>query len=520
MSITRRFILTLGGLLLGLLATLVCLHWFESRAYDRQKQLFQKEQSSFLKHWLNTDSQSMLEETRYLARDIEKKSKPALSLQLAQTNSRQSVWQLTPDGLLIDHNPGLLDPADAAFFTSSKFVRRALRQDGGWFYFKVSDELFQACFAPLKTSDKTSSGWLFLVRKWDTTLLQRLGSLLDGNISLQSSPTSSEQLHYQYQIHYALLDWRGQPLQTLSLSGILPRYTSDWVQATTPTLIFLGFGLLVILALSLGVYRWIITPLQHIKASLATEKVTPVVPYLKRTDEIGGIARLIEISSAQRDALRQSEANLQKALAQRIQLGRDLHDGVIQSLYATGMVLAGVRARVPADETATITILDQCRTTLNEIILDLRNFITGLEPEALKQHTFTHAVTNILNFAETGQKLKTKCEIDETLARQLTISQRANVLQITREALSNAIRHGHATEVSARLQINGSFAEFEFHDNGEGFVAEGGLKHTGHGLENLANRARDLGATFSVQSEPGQGTHLKLMFELPKLTYS
>ena len=451
MSITRRFALILGGLLLGLIATLLSLRWLEFQANNRQKQFFQKEQSSFLNHWLNIDSQSKLEETRYLARDLQSKSLP-VTLHLAQPTSLQSIWQLTPDGALFEHNTGVLDPADVAFFTSPQFVRHALRPEGGWFYFKVSDELFQACFSPIKTTDGISNGWLFLIRKWDAILLQKLGALLDGNVSLQSRPSSLEQPQYQYQIHYDLLDWRGQSLQTLTLSGVLPRNASDWIQSTAPTFIFLSYGLLVIFAMGLGVHRWIITPLQHIKTSLSSEKVTPVVPYLKRTDEIGGIARLIETSSTQRNALRQSEANLQKALTERIQLGRDLHDGVIQSLYATGMVLASIQARAPSEETTNITILDQCRSTLNEIIFDLRNFITGLEPEALKQHTFTHAVTNLLNFAEAGQTLKTKCEIDETLARQLTISQRANVLQITREALSNAIRHGQATEVSAKLR--------------------------------------------------------------------
>ncbi len=257
--------------------------------------------------------------------------------------------------------------------------------------------------------------------------------------------------------------------------------------------------------------------MNHIRTSLIDEQITPIIPYLSRPDEIGRIARLIENTGAQREALRDSESELQRVLQERSRLSRDLHDGIIQSLYGTGMSLATVQARLPAGDTTNRASLDQSRASLNEAILDLRNFITGLEPEALKQPTFTAAVTGLMNSTETEQQVKTQCSIDENLARQLSITQRAHLLQITREALSNALRHGEATEVSAELLLNGSYAEYHFRDNGHGFKTSAVSTHNGHGLENLSNRARDLDASLSVRSHPGEGTQLKLMFKISRV---
>jgi signal transduction histidine kinase len=226
------------------------------------------------------------------------------------------------------------------------------------------------------------------------------------------------------------------------------------------------------------------------------------------------MARLVEFSFEQTAALKRNEETLRRTMEERARLGWDLHDGVIQSLYAAGMGLSGVRALLSPEQNAAAGHLEQVRGILNETIHDLRNFITGLEPEALKHQSFGQAVAGLLATMQAIRPVRTTLEIDEALAARLSLQQRVDVLQILREAVSNALRHGNAAQVNVTLREDGQKAGFEVVDNGRGF--EPGVPSQGNGLANIAERARELGAELIVESSPGKGTRIKLIF--PSLT--
>jgi signal transduction histidine kinase len=103
-------------------------------------------------------------------------------------------------------------------------------------------------------------------------------------------------------------------------------------------------------------------------------------------------------------------------------------------------------------------------------------------------------------------------DVDEELAAQLTLAQRVHALQIAREAVSNALRHGHATHIGIALRRHGEFAEFEVVDDGQGFDV--GASAAGKGLVNFTARARELGGELAVNSQPGKGTRVQLVFSL------
>ena len=108
---------------------------------------------------------------------------------------------------------------------------------------------------------------------------------------------------------------------------------------------------------------------------------------------------------------------------------------------------------------------------------------------------------------------RTTLEINETIAGRLTLSQRVHALQIAREAVSNAVRHGEATHVQIHLRMAGEFAEFEVRDNGRGFEVSAPAPR-GKGLQNFVDRARELGGELAIESKPGHGATVKLTFSL------
>jgi signal transduction histidine kinase len=273
------------------------------------------------------------------------------------------------------------------------------------------------------------------------------------------------------------------------------------------------FGVLTILALGLALQTWVLRPLRRISDSLARSDPTALETLNQEKTELGRIAQLVEFSFAQQRALRESEETLRRTLEERARLGWNLHDGIIQSLYAAGMGLAGVRALLQPDQHLAAGRLEQTRGILNETIHDLRNFITGLEPQALKQQTFAQAVSGVLATMQAIRPLRTALDIDDAFAARLSLAQRVHALQIVREAVSNALRHGEANHVSVTLRAQNGGVEFEITDDGRGFDINASSE--GKGLGNLAERASELGAKFQVESAPGKGTRIKLIFELP-----
>lgn len=244
-------------------------------------------------------------------------------------------------------------------------------------------------------------------------------------------------------------------------------------------------------------------------------------PFAASRKEFGTLARLAESSIAQgaelsreRDVRRRAEEDvrlkqqlLAQALDEKIRLGRDLHDGIIQSLYAAGLTLESVRARMKTDPAEADRLLEKTRTGLNDAIRDVRAYIVGLAPENLRQSSFAQGLRTAVS--ELGSERNTEFDItiDEDAAACLSPEQSIEALQIAREAVSNALRHGGATRITLRMHKSDRELCLLVQDNGSGFT-EGKTREGSHGLVNMRARAEKLGASLRVSSQPGEGSRV------------
>jgi signal transduction histidine kinase len=532
MNLKLRLSLLLGLLLLAFLAALFVLHTFERQQSDELLARVRQEHLAVLNRWLETSGLSLREfaddyaQWGELARFVEKPdpawSQANLAADLPGFNA-QAVWVLRPDGSLV-YSVNRLDDDTLAPppFAPADFARLAGGPAHPHFFLESRSGLLEVRGAPISTNRAANPplhGWLLVARRWDDAYLKNLADLTESAVSLaapDNPPRSPADAHLI--LNQSLDDWQGRPLRMLTIDYD----TSPLHEVLAPALfqarIFVAFGLLVITALGLSLQRWVLRPLNWISDSLRRGDPTPIGPLLQEKSELGGVARLVESDFAQREALRRSEESLRRTLDEHERLGRDLHDGVIQSLYATGLGLSGIRALVHTDPAGAEERLEQTRQALNETIRDVRNFINGLEPEALKQQTFTHAVEALIEFRKSVRAFHATVEIDEKLASRLTHEQRVHALQITREAVSNALRHGQATQVTVALRpFNSRGAELSITDDGRGFdpsaPGNGGI-----GLQSFAGRARELDAKLSIESAAEKGTRVKLAFILPPST--
>lgn len=526
MRVKSKFSILLGAMLLAFAAAVLGLQALARRQAAQEEAALHQAREQQLDHWLRATSRSLRDfAAEGAAQAADQLRKPGDNLPaVAEAPGITAYWIVrrsgTVSGVAADH--GLVQPpipaAKIALWTAEPPPYR---------FFSESDAgLLELAVAPVVLEPGASPwGWLLAARRWDDAHLRVLGSLTEGRVTLDLHPAATPASDH---VHVRLLpDWQGRPLRSLQVS--YPPASAMAGLGGTDLAVFLAFGLLLMAGLGLALHRWVLQPLGRIGASLAAGGPAPLAPLRAGRDEFSDTARLLEDAFAQRDALKReieerkrmaaalaaAEADLRRTLEERTRLGRDLHDGVIQALYATGMGLAGIRALLRPGDTEAVERLNQCRATLNEIIRDVRNFITGLEPEALRQQTFTQAVQALLEFMQSISPTATEAVIDEELAGQLSLNQRANALHIMREAISNALRHGAAEHVRVTLaRTPEGQAALDITDDGVGFDPAAGTTNRGRGLENLAQRAQELGATFALHSEPGAGTRLRFVFTL------
>ena len=198
-------------------------------------------------------------------------------------------------------------------------------------------------------------------------------------------------------------------------------------------------------------------------------------------------------------------------LEERERIGMDLHDSVIQSIYAVGLGLEDLAERLGEEEPAALQRrIERAIEQLNGAIRDIRGYIHGLrdgDRAALSARIGT--LLGDISHDEGTPRLRFTIRSD--VADRLSAARGEALLQVLREALSNARRHAQARSTEVTLEEEGEAAVLTVRDDGGGFDPEGA--HQGMGLANMRERAGSVRGSLRVQSAAGAGTTVRL--ELP-----
>lgn len=194
---------------------------------------------------------------------------------------------------------------------------------------------------------------------------------------------------------------------------------------------------------------------------------------------------------------------------ERERISQDLHDDVLQSLYAVGMGLEHTRQRIKRISPANARRLDGSVAQLNTVIREVRNLIPRMETPALQQGAFDQALLAIVQSMTATGAGNIQVRIDKSAADGLLRAQYGPVLSIAKEALSNSLRHSGASHRTVTVRLWRGKIRLELSDDGKGFNPTA-RKSAGMGLGNMRARARKLGARLTIRSRPGKGTHLVL----------
>ena len=193
-------------------------------------------------------------------------------------------------------------------------------------------------------------------------------------------------------------------------------------------------------------------------------------------------------------------------LADRERIARDLHDVVIQRLFATGLQLQGLRRHLPEGEQDRFDVVVR---DLDQTIRDIRRTI--FELSRLRGRSLRAEVRQLV--AEYAEPLGFRATVDLQGPLDTTVPDRVSdyLLATLREALSNVVRHAAATGVEVGVAVGADGVVLRVADDGRG-LADPGVES---GIVNVRRRARDLGGDVRITGAPGKGTTLEWVVPLP-----
>jgi signal transduction histidine kinase len=201
-------------------------------------------------------------------------------------------------------------------------------------------------------------------------------------------------------------------------------------------------------------------------------------------------------------------------LQERERFGMDLHDGIIQSIYAIGLMLEDAQHRSATDPDQARRLVAQSITGLNNVISDIRNYILDLRPQRFQGRDLSRGLRELAREVRANSFLDVTLEIDPLPQCSLPAEVTVEVLHVVQEALSNIQKHAQARHVQIRSFCSKDRLFLSVMDDGNGIDPEAIDQATGNGIRNMRERIRNHGGTFEIEPGPKGGTVVSLSVPL------
>jgi len=275
--------------------------------------------------------------------------------------------------------------------------------------------------------------------------------------------------------------------------------------------------------ISFMISRSITRPLKKLKdaaVELGEGRTVPVVK-IQADDEIGALTdafNRMAININEKDEALKTERHIRLRSAidgqdqERQRLSREMHDGIGQSMIAVRLRLGALENRVPEiirhELQAVIAMADN-------LIDEVRAISNALMPPALAEFGLTTAIRNLCNNLTGNYGIETTFEGDIP-GQLLGKKARLYIFRIFQEALNNVSKHSGATTLKIECHPKGNILFFSITDNGKGMDMNAACSSSGHGLNNIRERASLLKGEATIRSSPGSGTTIQIEIPINK----
>ena len=219
-------------------------------------------------------------------------------------------------------------------------------------------------------------------------------------------------------------------------------------------------------------------------------------------------------------ARKEAEVRVDAIVEERKRIAQELHDTLLQGFTGIGLKLDALASALPESLSPTKEQLEAILEKSDEYMTEARRSVWKLRSPSLEKHAdFPTALMRVSERAVEGTGTRLMFLVEGTV-RTAEHDIEGNLLRICEEAVANAVKHAHPTQVEVNLQYAAKELRLRIRDNGCGFNPDGpeGEKVGHFGLAGIGERAKSLAGNMSLKSRPGQGT--EIIVRLPCLNGS
>lgn len=247
-------------------------------------------------------------------------------------------------------------------------------------------------------------------------------------------------------------------------------------------------------------------------ADKTSQTATPFAQEDEQILQMFATQAAIAIENAQLYAENQQLAVFQE----RERIGMDLHDGVIQSIYAIGLLLDDARHRIDQEPDRVRAVIRTAIGGLNDVIKDIRNYIQDLRPQRFEGRNVRQGLEQLAKEVRTDTMLRIDLMVEPEAAAACTARQADEFLHIAQEALANVRKHANATAVALEFGFNEGLLQMTIQDDGVGLDMAQARHAVGNGLRNMRERVRALNGQLRIDGAPGHGVRIAVQAPIEK----
>jgi signal transduction histidine kinase len=352
-------------------------------------------------------------------------------------------------------------------------------------------------------------------------LLAGYGLLLIARTWLTRSKLQSLFESHSIQFAYLLLQ-SALVIELLVVSGYEDLFANLFIPLSLDAVSFFGrrFGYFCIAAFALALTSTLFFSDQGHLFGLAMGSLYSGVCFL-----FGGYASQVFKAQAARDQNQRTFDELQLAHRQlqgyadqmaslaveheRNRLARDLHDSVTQTVFSMNLAAQSARLLLEKEplRTSCSAQLQHLEELATNALGEIQSLVSQLKPRSIAEEGLPTAVRRLADERQSRDGLQVSLEIHGE--RKLSEAETLGLYSIAHEALINVAKHSGVHEACVHLNLDDDHSCLEIEDHGRGFDPQAALKQRGHlGMAGMAERAREIGWSLSVQSSPLQGTRI------------
>ncbi len=210
-------------------------------------------------------------------------------------------------------------------------------------------------------------------------------------------------------------------------------------------------------------------------------------------------------------AIRRMELEKYAAVVEeRNRLAREIHDTCAQGFTGIAIQLEAAEETLLQNPEGALDHIILARTLARESLMEVRESVWKLRPHALEGTSLPGAIEGLAKKVLSGVPMDVHVSLIGTM-KELDPEIEVNLLHISQEAITNAIKHAKASQIRVELSYEPGQIQLCVKDDGMGFVPDSPRPQSGFGLTSMKERARSVGGHWTICSAPGQGTQIQVV---------